>query len=197
MGVVINDFLVNGSNPSTVGGTGTSAKYFPRVLGTSGPTGGQSVAPSATSNAGRLNVPGFNELNGQWFDVLVGAEITSGVADSSVTVALSLYADTAALGSAPSYTQIATTGFFTAALENTAYEVGLKVSLFGESKSGVVRGFQSGVYGANNLAAGSLTNNLSSINFASASPFGLVVGVTFSTSDAGNAASLYQFQIAE
>jgi len=68
--------------------------------------------------------------------------------------------------------------------------------LFGSTKSGIVRGIQSGVYGASNLAAGALTNNLSSINFASQAPFGLVVGVTFGSSDASNAASLYQFQIA-
>src|SRR5208337_935515 len=102
---VINDFLVNGLNPATVGGTGTAVKYFPRTLGTGGPSGGQSVAPSATSAAGQLVVNGNSELNAQWFDVLIGGEVTSGAADSSVTAEYALYANTAALGAAPSYTK--------------------------------------------------------------------------------------------
>ena len=193
---VINDFLVNGAGAATVGGTGTAVKYFPRSLGTGGPSGGQSVAPSATSSAGQLVVNGNNELNAQWFDVLVGAEVTSGAADSSVTAEVALYANTAAIAAAPSYTKLATTGAFTVPLSGEVYEVGLRVQLFGSTKSGIVRGIQSGVYGASNLAAGALTNNLSGINFASQAPFGLVVGVTFGSSDASNAASLYQFQIA-
>ena len=191
---VINDFLVNGLNPSTVGGSGTTVKYFPRLLGSS--IGVESGAPSASSAAGQLVVNGNNALNGQWFNVLVGVGITGGAADSSVTAKVSLYANTAALGAAPSYTEIATTGLFTQPLELTEYEVGLKVSLFGTTGSGIVRGIQSGVYGANNLAAAALTNNLSGINFGSQAPFGLVVGVTFSSSDASNSAKLYQFQIA-
>ena len=189
---VIADFLVNGLNPSTVGGAGSTVKYFPRLFGGFNV---ESIAPSATSNAGQLTVPGMSELEAQWFTVLVGGSILSGVADSSVTAKVSLYAQTAALGATPSYTEIATTGFFTAPLEQTSYAYGLKVDLLGSTKSGVVRGFQSGIFGANNIAAGNLTNNLSSISMASSQPFGLVVGVTFSNSDAGNSASLNQFQI--
>jgi len=190
---VINDFLVNGLNPSTVGGAGSTVKYFPRLFGGFNV---ESTAPSATSNAGQLVVPGNSALEAQWFDVLVGGSILSGVADSSVTAKVSLYAQTAAAGATPSYTEIATTGFFTAPLEQTSYAFALKVQLFGSTKSGVVRGFQSGIFGANNIAAGNLTNNLSGVSMASSTPFGLVVGVTFSNSDAGNAASLNQFQIA-
>lgn len=191
---VINDFGVNGLNPSVVGGTGTSVKYFPRLLGTS--IGVESVAPSATSSNGQLVVNGFSELNAQWFKVSVGGDILSGVADSSVTVEVALYANTAALGVAPSYTKIATTGALTAPLANTSYAFGLDVDLLGDTASGVVRGFQRGIFGANNIASASLTNNLSSINMGSQAPFGLVVGVTFGSSDAGNSANLRQFQIA-
>jgi hypothetical protein len=190
---VINDFLVNGLNPSTVGGSGTAVKYFPRLLGNS--IGVQSVAPSATSSAGQLVVNGNNALNGQWFTIRVGAGLIGGAADSSVTAKLSVYANTAAIGAAPSYTEIATTGLFTQPLELSELEVGLNVALFGTTGSGIVRGIQNGVYGANNLAAGALTNNLSGISFAGQAPFGLVVGVTFSSSDASNSAKLYQFQL--
>lgn len=192
---VINDFLVNGAYPATVGGTGTAVKYFPRVLGTAGPTGGESVAPSATSSSGQLVVNGFNELNGQWFDVLVGGEVTSGAADSSVTAEVALYANTAALGVAPSYTKIATTGAVTLSLAGTSYNFSLYASMFGTTDSGVVRGLQYSILGTTQNAWAALTNNLSSINFGSSAPFGLVVGVTFASSDAANAAKLYQFQI--
>ena len=188
-----NDFQVNGLFPATVGGTGSTVKYFPRLLGSS--IGVESVAPSATSAAGQLVVPGNNVLNGQWFDVEVGGSILSGVADSSVTVKASLYAQTSATLTSPSYTEIATTGFLTAPLEQTSYTFGLSVRLLGSTASGVVRGFQSGIMGANNVSLANLTNNLSGVNFGNAVPFGLVVGVTFSNSDAGNSASLYQFQI--
>jgi hypothetical protein len=191
---VLADFLVNGLNPSTVGGTGTAVKYFPRLFGGFNV---ESTAPSATSSTGQLVVPGNSALEAQWFEVLVGGTILSGVADSSVTAKASLYANTAALGAAPSYTEIATTGLLTAPLENTSYGFALKVQLFGSTKSGVVRGFQNGIFGANNIAQASLTNNLSGISMASSAPFGLVVGVTFGTGNSTNKASLFQFQITQ
>jgi len=189
---VINDFLVNGLNPSTVGGTGTTVKYFPRLFGGFDV---QSTAPSASSAVGQLVVPGNSTLNGQWFNALVGGNIQSGVADSSVTVEVALYAQTSATLSSPSYTKLATTVALTAPLASPYYSFALKVSLFGDSKSGVVRGSQYAILGANNVTTASLTNNLSGINFASAVPFGMVVGVTFTNTDAGNNANLYQFQI--
>lgn len=191
---VLNDFQVNGLFPSTVGGSGTTVKYFPRLLGSS--IGVESVAPSASSQKGQLVVPGFNELNGQWFDVLVGGDIVSGSADSSVTAEVALYAQTSADGVAPSYTKIATTGAVTASLTGTSYNFAIKCSLFGTTASGNVRGTQYSILGTTQNATASLTNNLSSINFGNANPFGLVVGVTFGSSDAANAAALNQFQIA-
>jgi hypothetical protein len=190
--MALNDFQVNGLFPSTVGGTGTTVKYFPRLLGTS--IGVESTAPSATSAAGQLVVPGNGVLNGQNFDVQVGGEITSGVSDSSVTVQVALYANTGTVSS-PSYTMIATTGNVVAPLESTSYNFNMKVSLFGTTASGVVRGTQYSILGTTQNALAALTNNLSGINFSNAAPFGLVVGVTFNSSDAGNSAALYQFQV--
>lgn len=190
---VINDFAVNGTFPATVGGTGTAVKYFPRLLGSS--IGVESVAPSATSSKGQLVVPGFNELNGQWFDVFCGGDIVSGAADSSVTATVILYAQTAADGATPSYTAIASTGAVTASLTGTSYNWSIKASLFGTTASGVVRGTQYSILGTTQNALAALTNNLSSINFGNATPFGLVVGVTFGSSDASNSAAMNQFQI--
>ncbi len=190
---VINDFQVNGLFPSVVGGTGTAVKYFPRLLGTS--IGVQSVAPSSSSAAGQLVVPGNSELNAHWFEVVVGAGYGSDSGDPSGTVELALYANVGTVAS-PSYTKIATTGAVVPNLAAAA-QAALRVRLFGDTKSGLVRGIQSGIKPDGTLlAAAALTANLSGINMGAALPFGLVVGVTFGTSDATNTSSLYQFQIA-
>src|SRR5580698_109665 len=102
---VLNDFQCNGLFPSVVGGNSTSVLYFPRLLGSS--IGVQSVAPSATSAAGQLVVPGFNELNGQLFTVRAAGNFGSDTGDASGTVAVQLYANTGTVTS-PIYTSIAT-----------------------------------------------------------------------------------------
>lgn len=210
---VINDFQVNGMFPSVVGGTGATVKYFPRLLGTS--IGVQSVAPSATSAVGQLAVPGGNELNGQWFDVQCGGNIIAGNSDSSTNVEVALYAQTSAVLTSPAYTKIATTGPVGMPYSNQAYGWGLRVQLLGENKSGVVRGLQQSYVGSAAFSVpATLTASLSNINFLSGASaalqatsggagtaggymvaFGLVVGVTFTDSDAANSASLYQFTI--
>lgn len=191
---VIADFQVNGLFPSVVGGVGTAAKYFPRILGLNGPNGGQSVAPSSSSAQGQLAVPGNSVLNGQWFDVLVGLSVGSDSGDPSGTVTIELAANTGSV-TTPSYTVIAATSAIVPATQ--PLQVALKASLFGDSKSGIV----TGVYTA--LANSALNNStpkvitaLSAINMGAALPFGLVLRATFGTSDATNTASLYQFQIA-
>ncbi len=193
---VLNDFQVNGLFPSIVGGTGVGApvKYFPRLLGAS--IGVQSVAPSAASAAGQLVVPGNYELNGQWFDVLAAGYILAGNSDSSTNVEVALYAQTSTTLTSPTYYKIATTGAVAMPYSNTYYSWGLKVQLIGETLSGVVRGLQKSVVGSATWSSeATLTANLSSVNFGSATPFGLVVGVTFTQSDAKNSAGLLQFQI--
>jgi hypothetical protein len=190
---VIADFQVNGLFPSVVGGNSTSALYFPRVLGTNGPNGGQSVAPSSTSAAGQLAVPGNSILNGQTFKVLVGASFGSDTGDASGTVTLNLSANTGTVSS-PSYTIIATSGAITPNLAQ-AEDISLEVTLFCSTKSGIVQGYQTGVKNQGVLAQAALTNNLSSINMGNAVPFGLVASVVFGTGNATNTASLYQFQI--
>ncbi len=191
---VLNDFQVNGLFPSIVGGLGTPVKYFPRLLGAS--IGVQSVAPSAASAAGQLVVPGNYELNGQWFGVLAAGYILAGNSDSSTNVEVALYAQISTTLTSPIYTKIATTGAVAMPYSNTYYSWGLKVQLIGETLSGVVRGLQKSVVGSATWSSeATLTANLSSVNFGSATPFGLVVGVTFTQSDAKNSAGLLQFQI--
>lgn len=195
MSQVVADFQVNGLFPSTVGGSGSGVKYFPRLLGSS--IGVESTAPSASSAVGQLAVPGNSVLNGQAFQVLVGGQVESGGSDSSETISVQLYANTGTTSS-PSYTSIATTGVFTLPQESTPYQFQIKTDLFGTTGSGIVTGTYTANIGASApTSATVITTKLSGISFSSALPFGLVVGVTFGSSDANNAAALYQFQIVQ
>jgi hypothetical protein len=193
---VINDFQVNGLFPSIVSTLSTVQQYFPRLLGSS--IGVQSVAPSATSAAGQLVVPGNNELNGQRFSVLVGGSVVGGASAASTNVTIILRANTGTVAS-PSYTTIASTGAvaLNPVNDGVAENFFMKVQLFGTTASGVVSGTQESTLSTTRVAAGALTADLSGINLGLATPFGLVVGVAFSVASTGspNVASLNQFQI--
>lgn len=201
---VFADFQVSGLFPSIVGGTGTAIKYFPRILGTSGPGGGQSVAPSATSAAGQLVVPANGEVNGQNLRVQIAGDVLNFTGGTTYNVTLSGNTGTVA---APNYVVLASTGAVGAA--NTARaSFNLDVVLFGTTLAGNVGGYYNSVTQTpagvqTSKAQAALDNPLTGVNFnaGQSSPagngiaFGLVVAVTFATSVASNAANLYQFQI--
>lgn len=200
MSVIADFFGVNGLNPVKVGGTGTSAKYFPRLLGAS--IGAVPATPSSSSAVGALWVPGDSKLNAQQFDVEATGTFGSDTGDPSGTVAIKLYAVTGSL-LVPVYTALASTTAFVP-LVGAVGSWAIKASLFGDSASGIVGGsYAAYINGAlNNSTPKNTDAILSSINFGSGNtnlyqgaPFGLVVGVTFGTSDATNTASMYQFQI--
>lgn len=207
--MVIADFQVNGSAPSTVGGSSTSVQYFPRLLGLGFNT--ISTAPSSSSAVGQLAVPGDNRLNGQQFSVLASGNVVSGSGAPSETVEIALYAQTSAILSSPSYTKIATTGAvqLNPTLDGVVNPWFIEADLQGDTASGIVQGIQYAMYSGTleNSTPKALTANLSGISFGAAAtavnaapttnvPFGLVVGVTFNQSNSGNKATLYQFQIA-
>jgi hypothetical protein len=193
---VIGDFQSNGVSPSVVSTLSTAQQYFPRTLGTS--IGVQSVAPSATSAAGQLSVPGNSSLNGQRFSVLIGGSVVAGAGDSSTNVTITLRANTGTISS-PSYTTIASTGAvaLNPVADGVAENFFMLVDLFGTTATGIVSGTQQSTLSTTRVAAGALTADLSGINFGNAVPFGLVVGVAFSVAQtaAPNVATLNQFQI--
>jgi len=189
---IVNDFQVNGLFPSVVSSNTAAVQYFPRLLGSS--IGVQSVAPSSTSAAGQLVVPGNNEVNGQQFSVILGASFLDGSGDPSATATLSLYANTGTVTS-PTYTLLgsATTA---APLVTGAQDISLEFKLFGTTASGILQGTYSGTKGPGTIVSGAeITNTLSGINFGNSVPLGLVAAATFSTANASNVAKLYQFQI--
>ena len=211
------DFGVSGLFPSKVGGTGTAVKYFPRLLGSA--INVSPATPSATNATGAFFMPPASVLNGQLFNIIATGEFGNDTGDPSGTVTVQLYAVTpnASTGSYtvnPVYTSLASTGALTPSALGIVNNWSIKAHLYGTSLSGIVGGsyeaYQNGALV--NSTPKSTTTTISGINFAggavpaslaSASggpgtvgaqaPFGFVVGVTFGTTDASNAAALYQF----
>ena len=210
---IIQDFGVNGQFPSTVGGTGTAIKYFGRNAAfAAGATWTSPATPSSTNANGALIVPADNKLNGQLLEVVAsGAFLPSSAITSSETVKVELYAVTGTLTS-PTYTRLAGIGAFAPGVDGIWYNFSFDVTLQGNNDSGIVGGSYTAV--VNNSFSNSggtnaqvaLDNSLTGIVFgqsgtvnavpgALGGPFGLVVGVTFSQSDAGNKGKLYDFSI--
>lgn len=205
---VIKNLLINGASPVTVGGTGATQKIFPYVPGPSIGVAANSSSPFY--GVGVLAVPGNNELNGQ--NMLVSAcgnfEVGAGGACPNVTFKL-LAATSLANLSAGTYTTLGTSGAITAQnLDNVFYPWSLEFYINGDTGSGIVQGtgefLIDGTYVGNGSNAGAQGvlgttggwSQLSGINFSGATPaFYLAVGVTFSVSESGNSANMYQFQL--
>src|SRR5579859_5328655 len=141
MSYPIQDFGVNGQFPSTVGGTGSTVKYFGRNVPSA--AGASWVAapstPSASSPVGALWVPGDNKLNGQLMTVTATGDFTPASNATSETVTVSLYGVTGSLA-APTYTILATTGAYSPGVDGIAYGFNFWVELFGTNNTGIVGG---------------------------------------------------------
>lgn len=206
MSYPIQDAGFNGQFPSTVGGVGSTVKYFPRNVASA--AGAQWVAspatPSSSNATGAMWVPGDNKVNGQLMDVYATGDFTPASVATSETVEVALYAVTGSL-TAPTYTKLATTGAYAPGVDGITYNFSIWVEIFGDTNSGIVGGTQFSQVNntVSNASVTALTNSLTGINFASgnpllyqAAPFGLVIGITFGASNAANKANLYQFSIA-
>jgi hypothetical protein len=194
------DFQVSAAVPSKVGGSGTTVKYFPRPIGPS--IGVAPATPSSTSAAGSLMVPANNVFNGQQFDVIASGSFGNDSGDPSGTVTVQLYAVTGTFTN-PTYTSIATTGAMTPFYAVQTW--GLAAQLVGTSVNGanglLIGGYEAYIRGSI-VAPTTVTNIVAGLDFNAGNPalqqgavFGLVVGVTFGTSDPTNTASLVQFTI--
>ena len=195
-------FGCNGLNPSKVGGLGATVKYFPRLLGSS--IGAVPTTPSSTSPVGMLAVPSNGPYNGQQVTVVATGNFGNDTGDPSGTVAIQLYVVTGTLA-APLYKSVASTGSLTPSAIGIVNSWALNVSLYGDSSSGILGGsysaYQNGALV--NSTPKSTTTTISGIDFSGngivalgqGTAYGLVVGVTFGTSDASNKASLFQFSV--
>ncbi len=233
----ISQYQVSGLSPSTVGGVNVTTKdssgnnqtrkFFTNNLGPQisqlpNPTNAsipnlrspQAVAPSETSAAGQLVVPGKDAINGRWLQVLVGGTVTE-LNDPSGTVKFDLLANVPSFtlsssshflpstswanNNTPRYVVIASTG--TSAISNTPITGNpwsLRVNLFcGGLGSGLVTGdYVANFNGALVNSTPAATATMLAVNPSDPAPFGLVVAATFGTSDSSNTAYLNQFQVA-
>ena len=148
-------------------------------------------------------------MNGQLITITSAGDFEVGAGGACPSVTIDIVANTGTLVS-PTWTVIATTGAVTAQT-NTGlfYPWFLRAQFNGTTASGIIQGVQSGSVDNTNStpASGRLTNTLSGLNFnptqqsgavsglPNAPVFGLAVRVTFSVSEPGNSANLYQFSI--
>ena len=175
-------------------------KYFPFVPGSS--------IGVNSSNNGYLLIPAGNIVNGQRLSIRATGNFAVGdLTGPCPTVTIGLYPvtftgglSTASIGSTAIVSAVSTTQ----ANINAVYPWALIVDMAGDSASGLVQTLSGAIVidGVNTSATAGLTTGLTKINFApgttlpasgQVAPFGLVVGVTFSVSEAGNTATLYQF----
>lgn len=199
-----NNWPISGTYPVTVGGTGTTAKYFPVPSGQIGITG---TAPSSTNAFGQLAVPGGNRLNGQQFEIRATGNFEVGSGGACPNVKIDLVANTGTITS-PTYTVIANSGQITAQnLTGTWYDWALTAVVNGSTQSGTLQGrYTFAADGAVQKSNTALDNTLTglvfgptaaiaqSANQATTDPvFGLLVRVTFSVSEPGNSANMFEF----
>ena len=131
------NWQVSGTYPSTVGGTGVTAKYFPAPSGQINIAG---TAPSSTSAAGELSVPGRNILNGQQFTIKATGNFEVGSGGACPNVLIELVANTGTISS-PTYTVLASTGEITAQnLTGTFYDWAIEATVNGSTQSGLLQG---------------------------------------------------------
>ena len=161
MSFPIQDWGANGGFPSTVGGTGTSVKYFGRNAAfAAGATWTSPATPSSTNASGLMVVPGDLKLNGQVLEVVAsGAFFPSSAISSSETVTVALYAVTGTITS-PTYTQLASTGAFAPGVDGLWYNFTIRANMQGNNDSGIVGGNYSAV--VNNTVANSTPKALDS-----------------------------------
>lgn len=202
MASVLTNLLINGAGGITVGGTGIGTKYFPTVPGAS-------IGVASTNN-GYLLVPANNVVNGQRMAVRATGNFAVGdITGACPTVTIGLYPvtftgglSTASIGATAIISQVSTLQ----ANINALYPWALNADLSGDTGSGLVQALSGSIVcdGVAGSFSAALVTGLTKINFAPGStlpasgqvaPFGLVVGVTFSISEAGNTANMYQFDL--
>jgi hypothetical protein len=213
MSQIINQLPCNGNNPIQLVGSlasfnifGTGIRYFPKAPGISINSSNVVIlgANAISSGIGFLTVPGNGRANGQRLTVRAGGDFTIGnTGGPSPAVTIGLY-PVSYNQFGPAFIQIL---FFDPIVSQTFaassdlggyYPWNLIADFSGNSNSGLVQTLSSsiaidGVAGSpspNGLVAG-----LSQINMSAPTPFGFVLGVTFSTQDFSTIANLYQFDL--
>lgn len=215
--LVFTDSQVRGLTPSIVGGSGTTTKMFPSLLGPGfdngggnlggplGPQGSGGVVPSPAAAVGpaMLIVPSSGLYEGQAIEIRASGSIY--IHGTSPTLNFVLQSGTSMTAS--SNTTFATLHTAVSLTTAAQYPFSLDLGIQGDSVSGIVQVVWASfaVDGINfelNANARSDTNyvaptSLTGVKFTGAGgkpALNIVFGVTFGVSDAANVANLTQFQ---
>lgn len=195
---VINNLQVNGANPAIVGGIGTTIKVFPNPLGPS--IGAVPTTASPLYGVGALAVPGSNRLNGQLFRVAAAGDFTIGAGGVCPLTTISLLCATSLANlKAGTYTTLVSaqsTSGNEGGAQSLAYAWMLDCEFMGTTASNLVQGRTYIQVDQTNTSTANITP-VTGVNFANENALFFAIGVTFSVSEAGNTANLYQFILSD
>jgi hypothetical protein len=184
---------VSWASPSVVGGVGTAVKIFPANPGSS--IGVQSANP------GLLPLPGNNAYNGKQFTVKATGnfQLGPGGACPQFSVGLYWYSFTGTVPVSFPFGPIVSASAVTSFQGNdgVSYPWALRAVLAGDNASGLVQLILGSVAIDDTITTSSgLPNGLpSGINFAQPIPIAFGIGVSWSVSESGNSANMYEFAI--
>lgn len=172
--MIIADFGVSASNPSLINPSTNAKTYFPALT---------LSTPSISDATGQLVFP--SGYNGQRVKVVLAGDITTG---DSINSTIVLQANTGTLSS-PVYTTLALAAYATVAAETFPW---FMVAEFeGTTAANSIGGSFTAYMNNTRVEQVLSTQLIVDPNLG----FGLVAYVRFSAGNAGNAASLHQFQI--
>ena len=198
----VSNLLLNGNTPVTVGGTGTTAKFFP-------PQPGPSITNISTKVGYIYPAAGQLASNNQLMHVVAVGNVAPDPTIACPTFLVELVAAINYTAASPTYTVLCGSG--TNALGATLGDAVATQPWYTEAIlqwdaiGGTVQGrftyqqdndiFQNNVKLTNNFINVFPAGTTGSTAAVGTAPFALAVRVTFGTSGAGNSASMYQFAL--
>lgn len=205
---VLAQYLLNGLTPATVGGTGTTIKYFTDLpanpagwltsnvnVNAPATSNQQGSTPTTTNNLGGLPVPGRSVLNGNRFNIFASGDITFAAADASGgATGILVQASTAAAGATPAYTTIGA-ATVNQPVDGVTYPWSISIIVQGTTTAGLLQFSYSSIF--DGQATVTANGVVTGVSFATEPAFVVVCGVMFPTSNAANTASLYELRVVQ
>ena len=197
---VFSDAGVRGYAPSLVGGTGTTSKTFPSILGPGFGNGGGLLPPAFALNpitvpspatgtpAALIEIPGTGQY--EQHDIVVQAGGFVFVHGTSPTLNF-LFQNGKSL-TYSSNTTMATLASAQSLTTAAYYPWQFKCSLFADALSGVMQ-IANATFVCNGVSGGLTLTDLTGVNLTTTN-YTFVIGVSFAVTDAVNVGGLGQFQ---
>ena len=184
---------VNAYNPSSVGGTGTTAKIFPNLLanitGLPSGFGLGSPAPTLPFAAAVCTIPGTGQYEQQQIQIAAAGYVF--VHGTTPTVNFVIQNGTSLTPG--SNTTVATLASVQTLTTGATYPFSLSLKMQGDAVSGIMQMF-SATFVCNGVSGTVTLTDLTGVNLTTTA-LNFVVGVTFGVSDALNVGKLSQFQL--